>query len=400
MRHKSSKCFTTVFMALACVASLGARAEAQKTLLALYNFTGGSDGGGPNNGIAVDAAGNFYGTTWIGGISSPVGGNGVVFELSLESRGHWVEKVLYSFGFGIDGRNPTAGVVFVAAGNLYGTTTQGGQYEGGTVYELSPTSGGNWAEKIIHSFGGFGDGGYAQAGLVIDSTGNLFGTTVLGGVGDAGVAFELSPSTDGSWTETVLQNFTWEPTGPLVMDPNGNLYGTSSGYAGGGSVYELTPAQNGWEMNIIYGFQAPPDGSYPASGVTFGPNGHLYGVTEMGGTYGIGTAFELVPSATGTWTENQLYSFGQKKSDPIYPAFPLIIVPSKGIWGVGGSGPNCGGLYFLSPGTSGWTEKKVYSSTCQGLQFGGVSLEDSAGNLFGPAGGFTLGGGIIYEFIP
>jgi uncharacterized repeat protein (TIGR03803 family) len=232
----------------------------------LYTFTGGTDGGFPANGAAgsliFDAHGNLYGTTGIGGNLSACpggGGNlpgcGVTFELSPPSGGGgpWTESVLYSFTGGNDGSEPYFGLIFDSSGNLYGTTSRGGAKSAGVAFELSPPSGGSgpWSETTLYGFTGGSDGGYPEAGLILDSQGNLYGTTDSGGTGTAGVAFELSPPSSGGspWNETVLHPFTdgsdgGYPQAGLVFDSLGNLYGTAfdGGTYGAGVVFELATA--------------------------------------------------------------------------------------------------------------------------------------------------------------
>ena len=167
--------------------------------------------------------------------------------VSSAARG-WTETVLYEFGYRPDGESQVGRVIFDAAGNLYGTTYQGGAYDGGTVFELSPQAGGNWAESMPHSFGVGADGRYAYASLIFDAAGNLYGTTYNGGAIGLGVVFELSPVVGGGWTETVLYEFGYHPDGEsqvggVVFDAAGNLYGTTyqGGAYGGGTVFEITP---------------------------------------------------------------------------------------------------------------------------------------------------------------
>ena len=219
------------------------------TKTVLYNFSQtGTGGTQPLAGLIFDSAGNLYGTTALGGTS----GNGVVFELSPSSGGHWTESVLYNFAGGNDGAGPVASLVFDQAGNLYGTTYKGGTAGHGTVFTLVPSSTG-WTESVLHSFAGGSDGAGSldlMPGLAIDAAGNLYGTTPKGGDAtcNCGVVFELSPSSGGQWTETVLHAFTGGPTdgeggNPLIIDPAGVLYGTSEigGTAGDGTFFNVTP---------------------------------------------------------------------------------------------------------------------------------------------------------------
>lgn len=190
------------------------------------------DGGYPNPGLLLDAQGNLYGTALAGGPTKKGCGGvgcGIVFKLSPESGGTWTETVLYSFTGGADGTSP-AGIAFDASGNIYGVTDQGGSacftgYTCGVVFKLAPTSSGPWTDSIVYSFKGLADGGFPNS-IITDSSGNLYGTTIvggdascsiLGGTPGCGVAFEFSEQTGGSWTETVLHTF----TGPDGTDPAG-----------------------------------------------------------------------------------------------------------------------------------------------------------------------------------
>lgn len=225
----------------------------------LHTFTGGSDGAEPYSGLISDSAGNLYGTTSAGGnvtnLPCQPGGCGVVFKLTLGSKGKWIETVLRTFTGGNDGANPTAGLIFDAAGNLYGTAKQGGSGGSGVVFKLTLGSTGRWTETVLHAFTtgttGLPTGGSnPYAGLIFDATGNLYGTTLLGGQNGNGVVFKLTPGTTGRWTETVLHSFGKLPSkdgevpyGGLIFDSAGNLYGTTN--AGGqyqqGTVFEITP---------------------------------------------------------------------------------------------------------------------------------------------------------------
>ncbi len=218
----------------------------------LYSFPGGSGGGYPFAGLIFDSAGNLYGTTRYDGSS----GWGVVFELTPRANDQWVETVLYSFTGGADGSTPYAGLIFDGAGNIYGTTSAGGNLtctylpdSCGVVFELTPSASGPWIETILYSFTGGSDGANPNAGLIFDSGGNLYGTTLYGGnQNNDGVVFALTPSASGQWTETVLQAFTGgndgaRPYDGLILDSANNLYGTAfaGGSASSGVVFELTP---------------------------------------------------------------------------------------------------------------------------------------------------------------
>jgi uncharacterized repeat protein (TIGR03803 family) len=225
-----------------------------------------------------------------------------VYKLTRSSGG-WTESLLYSFAGGSDGGLPN-GLVFDSAGNIYGTTDIGGDPGNhGTVFELTP-SGSGWTESIIYRFQPATDGIGPEAGLILDSAGNLYGSTTCGGPGGGGVIFELTPF-NGSWTFNVLHSFTANcATGPraeLLMDRSGNLYGTT--YGGGnfafGSVFKLTPGSGGWTYTSLHDFSDGSDGARPESRLVFDASGNLYGTASEGGTgcypIGCGVVFEITP---------------------------------------------------------------------------------------------------------
>jgi uncharacterized repeat protein (TIGR03803 family) len=261
----------------------------------LYSFAGGSDGAHPIAGLAEDTAGNLYGTTSQGGTS----GNGTVFELAAPKTkgGTWTESVLYSFGTGTDGANPVGGVSLDSAGNLYGTTSAGGEYGYGIVFQLVAAN--HWAENILHEFQNGNDGSVPYAGFVADKAGNFYGAATQGGVNGGGTVFELTPS-QGSWSFNVLYSVPgWGISGTfrnVVLDTAGNLYATThcDGAYNGGTVYELTPAGGTWNYNLLYNFTGGSDGQYSVSNLVVN-QGKLYGTTLYGGSNGNGVVYEVTP---------------------------------------------------------------------------------------------------------
>ena len=273
----------------------------------LYSFQGGSDGWGSLNTTAFtfDHDGNIYATTESGGTY----GYGSVYKLTF-SGGSWAKTVLYSFN-GSDGSSPYGGVIFDAAGNLYGTTFGGGSYDSGAVFELSP-SGGNWTEKVLHSFAIGSDGWWPTAGLTLDPAGNLFGATLNGGTGGGGVVFELSRS-DNQWTYSIIYDLSSTglyagPRAALAIDAAGNLYGSTTtpgcmamgcrqkADAGGGhgTVFKLSPGRNGWTYTLLHDFSGGSDGLDPYYGVIVDPNGIVYGAARPG-TGNAGVIFMIGP---------------------------------------------------------------------------------------------------------
>ena len=262
----------------------------------LYTFQGGTDGSKPI-GLVFDQAGNIYGTTSSGGAY----GEGTVYELTPSGSG-WTESLLHSFGAYLDGITPYRSVlIFDNAGNLYGTTYYGGQYNAGSVFQLAPSVSG-WTESIIYSFQGNGDGRFPYSGLIIDQSGNLYGTTTDAGTGYGGTIFELSPS-GGGWTYSVLYSLNGalgQSCGPayaLTMDAVGNLYDTTEcdGAHAFGNVFKLTNTGGSWTYASLYDFTGGNDGWFPLSGVALDTSGNLYGTTYYGGSDNFGVVWEITP---------------------------------------------------------------------------------------------------------
>ena len=316
------------------------------------------------------------------------------------------EKELYSFNANSKrGIYPYAAVIADPAGNLYGTTLFGGAFGDGEVFELvKPTGKGAWTQTILYSFENNGTDGYRPyASLVMDGNGNLFGTTNEGGSYGWGAVFELAPQPGGGWTETILHSFNRNgtdgtyPYAGLILDGSGDLYGTtSSGGANGvGTVFELVLTSGVYTENILYSFKPNgEDGTEPFSCPIFDAAGNLYGTTTNGGVFGGGTVFELT-STGGSWTENTLYSFNASDGDPYTPYADLIFDGDGNLYGTtlnGGAG--YGAVFELTPqaGGNGWTETTLHSfndNGKDGTTSYGGVVFDSVGNLYGD----TMSGG-------
>ncbi len=276
----------------------------------IYRFTGRSDGAAPGNGdLVFDAAGNIYGTTISGGSGNCEYGTGcgVIYKLT-SANGSWTESVLYSFSGGSDGGNPFAGVVFDAAGNLYGAAATGGNlncnapYGCGTVFQLA-SSGSNWTENLLHTFQNGSDGASPQGGVIFNASGDLYGTTPSGGWEGGGTVFTLVPS-GGGWTFGVVYSFAGSGSSPgplagLTLDAAGNVYGTTyqDGANGFGNVFELTPSSGSWSGTSLHDFTNGSDGSNPAGSVVLDGHGNLYSTALSAGADGKGVAFEITPPA-------------------------------------------------------------------------------------------------------
>lgn len=268
----------------------------------LHSFTCGNDGF-MSYGVTFDKSGHLYGAAYAGGPYD----DGVVFSLSPQTAFSWFEIVLHAFAGGSgDGNSPAGNLIFDASGAIFGTTYEGGPRFSGIVFKLSRGGGANWTENVLYSFkgeafGGGSDGANPVAGVVMDSDGNLYGTTDYGGPAAVGTVFKLAPNGDGTYTESVLYAFKdgqdgGHPYGGVILDSRGNLYGTTQGHSSLGTVYKLTPGAGGqWTETILHEFQGGSDGAIPYGGLVMDSNGNLYGTTAFAGQYGGGVVFEVTP---------------------------------------------------------------------------------------------------------
>ncbi len=299
------------------------------TLTTLYEFHGHADGSNPWGGVILGPDGALYGTTSGGGSN----GAGLVYKLQPPSGicrtalCYWQETVLYNFRGEPDGAGPQGDLAFDRAGNLYGTTFYGGQGANagnGVVYQMTPSQGG-WNETVVYAFSGGADGGDPQDGVVIDQAGNLYGVAGRDGAHSQGAVYELSHGS-GGWTETVLHSFAGGSDGQypagLTIDATGNLYGETGegGANNAGTVYQLQPANGGFNYNIIFNYSSDTGGPFPVVSLTAADAGNLYGCNVGGAQVAYGTAFRLTP-AQGSWNFAALYSFND------YEGFELNCKP-------------------------------------------------------------------------
>jgi len=335
MQRRSSRSVIAILAVLFATLSFAAHAQTHEKVL--YSFTGTPDGENPNAGVISDTAGNLYGTTSGGGAA----GFGSVFELIRGSGGTWSEKVIYSFQGTPDGATPMDSLVFDHAGNLYGTTAFGGDYNGGIVFELTPHVDGTWTEAILFNSPGSTPADHMVANLIFDASGNLYGTSLQGGYG-TGDVFKMTPNTDGSWTTTEIYLFPYErfnnPNSGLLIDSAGNLYGTTSsgGNNGAGNAFEISLSGGVWYADYLHSFKGYPDGQNPNAALIFDAAGNLYGTTAGGGassSCSCGTVFRLKPPASGRqWTEEVLHSFTDM---PGYsPNAGLVLDSANNLYGV------------------------------------------------------------------
>ena len=394
--------------------------------LTLHNFSPNLPGVFPQGGLISAAAGNLYGVTQSGGLFN----GGTVFEFSPNQQGGWNEQVLYNFQGGIDGANPQGGVIFDAAGDLYGMTAYGGAGGNGTVFELKHNPDGSWTESVLSDIADLH--GDSESGLVFDSAGNLYGAVGGGGPHSGGVVFQLHPSSSGKWEQTVLHSFSnsgnitggTEPLGPLVVDQAGKVFGTTSSggidcfYGGCGVVFELSPVSGGqWKETILYDFTGGSDGEFLQGGLISDQAGNLYGTATRGGlanaTCYCGTVFMLSPNSNGQWTERTIYAF-QDGSDGSFPVFSLIFDAAGNLYGVtndgGGLGycssnGGCGTVFELTPTGSGqWTESVLwrFDNVTEGYSPSSGLFRNAQGQLFGETtyGNNPGQNGTIYELTP
>lgn len=347
-------------------------------------FTDNGEGACPASNLILDASGNLYGTTVMGGTyANSSQGYGVVYQLapSENPQRQWTESVYYNFQGFPDGAYPEAGLVMDKNGNLYGTADVGGDSSdrAGTVFQLVPDGIGGWNYNLLHTFEGtsFGtvpsDGGDPRGGLVVDEAGNVFGLTYRGGgactdTNGCGVLFEISPNPDGSWTYQTIHAFKGScyspgvdggyPWSHLVRDRAGNLYGTTEcgGKYGFGTVFEFKQVgkKKTWKEVVLHNFyyNTQHDGVFPVTGVTFDKAGNLYGTTSLGGVdpvykngeFGYGVVYKLTPNANGSWKETVLHVFTGVAGDGAYPdnVGGVVVDNAGNVYGTTSSGGKYG----------------------------------------------------------
>lgn len=320
------------------------------------------------------------------------------------------DRVAYSFG-GDNGSSPVSGLLLDANGNIFGTTEGGGVDEYGTVFEVA-FAGGAPSEKVLHSFqGGSSDGAFPNGSLVMDKAGNLFGTTLTGGSpSNYGIVFELSPSQNG-WTETVLHAFGstpddgCRPTGDLVMDSAGNLYGATAacGALGGGAIFELMPSGDSWFEVVIWAFRGN-DGYEPNGGLVFDKSANnLYGTTVSGGFFGVGNVFKLTRQG-GVWNATSVFSF-TGGDNGCWPYGSVVRDVLGNLYGTTSScgADNVGTVFQLTPSEGQWTMTLLHTFTggVDGAEPQGTLKLDGHKNLYGSTAlGGQYGMGTVFELQP
>ena len=402
-------------------------------LKTLFNFSGTPNGGFLEAGLVRNSASQvLYGTTTDGGTY----GWGTIYQLVPAAGGVWTQTTIYNFTGIADGANPEASLIIGTSGVLYGTTTYGGSSDYGTVFSLTPAGGGKWTFAKLHTFTGGKDGANPEAALYLNSTtGVLYGTTFAGGTSGFGTVYQLSPGTGGVYTEKVLYTFKGgvdggNPAAGLVQVASTQvLYGTTyqGGTSGFGTVFELIPAKGGvWTETVLYSFTGGTDGSGPEAGVKIGTGTVLYGSAFWGGSStgcplggyptGCGTLFSLTPPATAgnPWTFTVLYTFTGTGLDGAHPSDNLSLAGTGKLYGTTFSGgsmsdvcftasyPGCGTAFSLAPpATSGnpWTETILHDFN--GDDGGGPNglISGASGVYYGTCynGGTKGGFGTVFQ---
>ncbi len=415
MKHPEQSPILSVLTLLTFLSlAVCANAASQYTIVRTFNPSTG--GVLPAGALLMDGAGNFYGTNTQGGANN----GGTIFELIPNGQGVFRYKVLYECSKTFDCTLPVGSLVMDASGNLYGSTLWG------HVFEMTKTSSGGWTATVLYNFG---IEVAPPSSLILDTAGNLYGINPTGGSHNLGYVFELSPS-PGGWSLARLHDFsgpdgaattgaTEDQVGGLIFDTAGNLYGatvaggTSKNCTGGcGVVFELSKDSGSWTETVLHSLSAT-DGANPIAPLMIDANGNLYGTASNGGAKGFGSAFKLSRSS-GAWQTRVLHSFTGARLDGEFPDSALVMDQIGNLYGTTESGGadhqscdvfndhGCGTVFELSPSGVQWRETilKAFSGGTDGAFPQGVIL-DRAGNLLGAAqGGGRLFEGLIFEISP
>jgi uncharacterized repeat protein (TIGR03803 family) len=412
---------SSIFLhALVCATVLlSATIAVPQTYSVILDFTNAGDGAVPYTGLTLDAGGSLYGTATGGGSH----GSGVVFKMKRQGA-TWVLSPIYSFAGGDDGASPQGRVMFGPDGALYGNTSAGGSqsrcsgFGCGTLYRLRPPLSAPrsviapWSETVVHRFTGGADGLHPQGDLTFDPQGNIYGTTVAGGDFNWGTIYKVTPA-GGGWTQSVLfsarnDESGAEPSGGVVRDAAGNLYGTFQFSLGGyGTVFQLSPSGSGYTEQTIHSFAfSPDDGVEPIGGLIMDSAGHLFGTTLYGGiTIGGGAVFEMSPGGGG-WAYQNIYGFLDGDGGPVDK---LYMDAAGNLYGTALSAGafGLGSVFKLTPTVGGWEYTSLYDF-CPGgfpcvdgyFPMSNVVI-DAAGNLYGTASRGGAGGfGVVWKITP
>jgi uncharacterized repeat protein (TIGR03803 family) len=381
----------------------------------LHTFIDHKDGGLPGFNLVLDHDGNLYGVTYRGGTGTTCsGGCGTVFELTLKANGTWSEEVLHNFASFSEGDGPNSGVVLDGYGNLYGVALASGT---SAVFEMIPRRHG-WHYGLIYNQG-------SQAGLTMDSARNIYGYIGPGKYGDGEISELVRGSDDWnlellySFCNPQSCADGDGPVAPLSWDSAGNLYGTMlyggngppkcPGLLGCGVAFEMTPNSDGtWKYNVPHRFAAfADDGQYPDGGLVVDASGSAYGVTAYGGVHGSGRVFKLTPASDGQWKQTVLYDFSNC-ANGCFPGTTLVFDKAGNLYGVGSGGLGdcqgyaCGLVFKLTRQSGGkWKYCVVHKFTGTDGGFPNGVIIDGKGNLYGTTQAFGADGyGVAFEITP
>ncbi len=401
-----------VLLAMTVTFTLAPASHAQ-TYNVLHSFTGQTDGAAPMAGVTIDPSGNVYGTTSAGGDE----GFGNVYRL-VPSGSAWAFYLLHTFqGFtpwSQDGGSPYSRPMIGPDGALYGTTRIGGDGDGcrqdhgcGTVYRLQPQFGGGWKETVLYQFGYYDGENPYYGDVAFDRAGNLYGATRNGGANSQGAVFKLTLG-NGGRAESVIHSFSGAdgsaPLGGPAIDSAGNLYGTTSlgGTGGYGVVYRLQPMGLSWAGTVLHGFQGS-DGITPAPAVVLDPSGNVYGATQAGGGTGNGVVFELTSGTQGSWSLSTLFEFRGAGSQGTYRT--LTRDSAGNLYGTTATEGlyQRGSVFSLSLVNGQWVYTTLHDFTGgdDGANPYGTLSFDPNGNIYGTAeSGGPYGNGVVFQITP
>jgi len=373
----------------------------------LHNFTTGDDGGVPVlfAALAIDRQGDLYGADLVGGTQQNCPGSDgsgcrVVFEMTRASGGKWSEKVLYSFPSWKNAESPLA---LDSQGDVYGCTE-----DYGPMFELTPGTG-QWTFNAIWQYGCD-----YPVGLILDDAGDLYGNF---GNDETGGISELSPSPDG-WVYTDLYGWCQQqgcpdgvtPLAPFSWDAKGNLYGTT--YSGGdphcncGVAFQVTPNGDGtWTYHVMHRFSYHKDGGDPYGSLTVDASGNAYGTTTHAGPYSNGNVFKLTPTKDGGWKLTVVFGFPNYKEDGLAPGGNLVLDKAGNLYGTAASSNcnyTCGLIFKLSPQKNGeWKYSVLHNFSGTDGDYPNGLTADSQGNLYGTTStGGKYGYGVVFEVTP
>jgi uncharacterized repeat protein (TIGR03803 family) len=386
-------------------------AQAQ-TFTVLHSFTGGGDGSSPVSGLTMDHGGNLYGTTTFGGL-----GPGTVFEIA-ERNSNWILSTLHDFLAGNDGCDPMhANLAIASDGTLYGTAPLcGGNMPCtgtgcGIVFRLRPSPDVSatliapWNENILYHFRDVIEPD-ASGKLAFDPTGNIFGTTRVGGIPGRGYVYELSPSGSG-YVETTLYTFQdmSQPSG-VILDNSGNMYGVTRGGRNSdrGDVFELSWSGSQWVATSLYAFRNQEDGEFPVGDLITDAQGNLYGTTSAGGTGGGGTVFEMSPDGHGGWIYITLADLAGFGDDSGGPQDALTMDSAGNLYGTAvlNGAFHKGNVFKLTNNGGSWTYTTLHDFTggSDGALPFSNAVVDAQGNLYGTASeGGDNSTGVVWKIV-